>query len=79
MSLFNFIKQHHAVGAAAHGFGQLAALIVPHIARRCADQPCHRVLLHIFAHIKPQQGFFAAKPALGQGTGQLGFAYAGGT
>ena len=34
--LFNLVKQHHAVWAAAHGLGQLAALLVADIARRRA-------------------------------------------
>ena len=77
MCFFNFIKQHHAVRAAAHGLGQLAAFLVADIARRRAQQAGDGVLLHIFRHIKAQQGFFTAKPALGQCAGQLRFAYAG--
>ena len=79
MGFFNFVKQHNAVGAAAHGLGQLPALLVSDIAGRCADQPCHGVPLHIFGHIQAQQGFFAAKPAGCQGARQLGLAHAGGS
>ena len=78
MGFFDLVEQHDAVGAAAHGLGQLAALVVADIAGRRAEQPRHRVLLHIFRHIKPQQGFFAAEPAARQAAGQLGLADAGG-
>ena len=77
MCLFNLIKQHNAVGAAAHSLGQLAALVVAYIARRRADEPCHGVTLHIFGHIKAQQCLLAAEPALGQCAGQLGLTHTG--
>ena len=76
---FNLVKQHHAVGAAADFLGQLAGLLVAHIARRRADHPGDSVLLHIFGHVKAQQGFLTAEPAFGQCAGQLCFAHAGGT
>ena len=39
MGLLDFVKEHHAVRPAAHGFTKLSALIVTHVARRRADQP----------------------------------------
>ena len=79
MRFFNLVKQHHAVGAAAHGLGQLAAFLVADIAGRRAQQAGNSVLLHIFGHVKAQQGFLTAEPAFGQCAGQLRFAHAGGT
>ena len=38
MRLLDFIEQHHAVGLAPHLFGQLAALVKPHISRRRTDE-----------------------------------------
>ena len=72
---FDLVKQHHAVRAAAHRLGKLAAFLVPQIARRCADQACNGVLLHIFAHIKAQKCLFGAKPAACQGAGQMRFSH----
>ena len=31
---FNFVQQHHAVRAAAHGLGQHAAFTIPYVPRR---------------------------------------------
>ena len=31
-------KQHHAVGLAPHGLGELAALVIAHVSWRRADQ-----------------------------------------
>ncbi len=76
VGLFNLIQQHHAVGAAAHRLRQLAALVVPHIAGRRANQPGHGVLLHIFAHIQTNHRVVAAKQSVGQSFGKLGFAHA---
>ena len=78
MCLFNFVQQHHAVRAAAHGLRQLPALAVAHIARRRAQQACHRVLFHIFAHIKAQKRLFTAKAAIRQRPGQRCFSHARG-
>ena len=78
MGFFDLIEEHHTVGPPAHRFGQLAALVVTHIARRCPDEPCHRVTFHILRHVKPQQRLLAAKPAFSQRAGQLGLAHAGG-
>ena len=38
MGLFDLVEQHHAVRLAAHGLGELAALLIAHISRRRADQ-----------------------------------------
>ena len=38
-------------GLAAHGLGELAALVVADVARRRADEPGHGVLLHVLRHV----------------------------
>ena len=76
VSFLDLIKQNHAVRTAADGFGQLAALVMAHISRRRADHPRNGMLFHIFAHIKAEQGFLAAEPALCQRPGKLGLSYA---
>ena len=42
VGLLHLIEQHHAVGFAAHGLGQLAALLIAHVSRRRADQAARR-------------------------------------
>ena len=75
MGLFNLVKQDHRIGAAADSFGQLAAFLVPHVARRRADEAGDRMLLHVFGHIQPNQGLFRIKEKFGQGPGQLRLAH----
>ena len=78
MCLFDLIKQHHTVRAAAHGFGQLSALVMAQITRRRTQQPGSGVLLLILRHIKFEQGFFAAEPADRQRPGKSRFAHSRG-
>ena len=49
MRLLDLVEQHHLIGPPPHRFGERAAFLVADIARRRADQPRHRVLLHVFA------------------------------
>jgi hypothetical protein len=55
MRFFDFVQQNDAVWLAAHRLGQVAALLVAHIARRRADQPRDRMLFHEFGHVDPDQ------------------------
>ena len=41
VGLFDLVEQHDRVGAPADGLGQLAALLVAHVAGRGADEPGH--------------------------------------
>ena len=58
-------------GLAAHGFGQLAALLVAHISGRRTDQTRHGELLHILRHIDAHQVLFIVKQRLCQRLGKL--------
>ena len=78
MGLFHLIEQHHAVGVAAHGLGQLAALVVAHVSRRRSDQALHGELLHVLGHVDAHHGLLGIEQVLGQRLGQLGLAHAGG-
>src|SRR3546814_17127746 len=51
MRLFDLVEQHDLIGAAAHRFGERAALFITYIARRRADEACDAVLLHEFGHV----------------------------
>ena len=61
MCLFHLIKQHYAVGLAAHSLCKLSALIIAHISWRRSNETCHRMLLHIFAHINAHHIGFIIK------------------
>ena len=52
MRLLDLVEQDDLIGTAAHGFGERAALLVADIARRRADQPRDRVLLHVLGHVE---------------------------
>ena len=78
MGLLDLVEQHHGIGLTAHLLGQLAALLVAHIAGRRADQARHRVLLHVLGHIDTHHGVLVAEHGLGQRLAQLGLAHTGG-
>src|SRR5699024_5343312 len=77
MGLLDLIQQDDRVRLPAHGFRQLAALVVAHIAGRCPYQTADAVALHIFTHIDAHHGIFVVEEEVGQRTSQLGFAHAG--
>ena len=55
--------------------GEQPALVEADVARRRADQPRHRVLLHVLAHVEAQE---LHAQRLGELLGELGLADAGG-
>jgi hypothetical protein len=55
VGLFDLVQQQHAVRMLVDAVGQQTALIETDIARRRADQPGHRVALHVFRHVEAQQ------------------------
>ena len=79
MRLFYLVQQDAAVVLAPHSFGQLTALVVPHVTRRRSDQAGHRVPFLELGHVQPNHGIFIAEHELGQGTHQLSFTHTGGT
>ena len=78
VGFFNLVQQQHAVRFATHGFGQMAAFFVAHIAGWRANQAGHAVLFHELAHVNPNQMIFAVKQKACEGFAQLSFANAGG-
>ena len=76
--LLQLVEQHHRIGPAAHGLGELTAFLVTHVARRRADQPRHGVLLHVLAHVDAGQRALVVEQPGGQRLGQLRLAHAGG-
>ncbi len=79
VGFFDLVKQHHAVGAAADRFGQLAAFFKPNITGRRAEEPADGVFLLIFGHINPHHGVFVIEEESRQGAGQFRLADAGRT
>ena len=75
--LLDLVEEHHAVGAPAHGFGELAALLVADVARRRADQARDRVLLHVLAHVDAHHRVLVVEQELGERARGLGLADAG--
>ena len=78
MGLLDLVQQDDGVGAAADLFGELAAFLVAHVARRRTDQAAHGELLHVLAHVYADQGVLGVEEVAGQFLGQLGLAHAGG-
>src|SRR5579883_2622940 len=76
--LLDFVKEDDAVRATAHGFGELAGLIVADIARRGADEPRGLVAFHEFGHVELDAGVLISKERLRQRPRQFGFTNAGG-
>ncbi len=67
----------HGVRAAAHGLGQLAALVVADVAGRRADEAADGVLLHVLRHVDADHRVLRVEHELGQRARQLGLADAG--
>ena len=78
VGFLDLVEQHHGVRAAAHGFGQLTALLVAHVARRGADQAGDRGFLHVFGHVDADHGLLVVEQEVGERLGQFGLAHAGG-
>ena len=76
--LLDLVEEDHAVRPPAHRLGELAALLVADVARRRADHPRHRVLLHVLRHVEPHHRALVVEEELGQGPRGLGLADAGG-
>ena len=71
---FHFVQQHHAIGATAQRFGELAALFHALITRRRADQSGDGVLVVKFGHIQTDEGVFVVEKEGGERFGQFGLA-----
>ena len=77
VGLLDLVQQHDRVGPAAHGLGQLAALLVADVAGRRPDQPGDAVPLAVLAHVDADHGPLVVEQEVGERLGQLGLADAG--
>ena len=78
MRLLHFVQQQHAIGFAAHGFGQVATLLIAHVTWRRTNEARHRMLLHELTHVDTDQMVFGVEQKACQCLAQLGLAHAGG-
>ena len=76
VGLLDLIEQQDRVGVLADLLDQHSPLVVPHVARRSADQTGHRVLLHVLTHIEAQEW---DAQAIRQLLAQFRLAHAGGS
>ena len=77
VGLLDLVEQHDLVGPAPDRFGQHAAFLIADIARRSADQPGDRMLLHELRHVDADHGVRIVEQEFGERLGQLGLADAG--
>ena len=75
--LLDLVEQHDGVRTPPHRLGELAAGLVADVAGRRADQPGHRVLLGVLAHVDADHRPLVVEQELRQRLGQLGLADAG--
>src|SRR5262245_14455777 len=71
VSFLDLVEKHHAIGTASYSFAQLASLLITDVSRWSADQSCHTVLLHVFAHVNTDYGVFVVEEEFGQRARQL--------
>ena len=76
MRLLDFVEQHHRVRPPSHRLRQLPALVEPDISRRRANQPRHRMPLHVLAHIDAHHRLFIIEQELRQRLRRLRFPHA---
>ena len=79
VGLLNLVEEHYGVGLAAHSLGELSALIITDVARRCTDESGHGELLLILAHVDTGHQAFVVEKVVGQGTRQLRLTHTCGT
>jgi hypothetical protein len=78
MRLLDLVENDDGIGATTDSLGELARILVAHVARGRSDQPGRRVPLHKFGHVQLQQCVLTAEHELGQRLGQFRLAHPGG-
>ena len=77
MSLLYLVEQHHGVGLAPYGLGELAALVVSDVSRRSADQTADGVAFLVFAHVDTGHHALVVEQELRKSLREFGHADAG--
>ena len=70
-------RRTHGVRPAAHGLGELPALLVADVAGRRADEPRDRVALLVLGHVEPDHRALVVEHELRERARELGLADAG--
>ena len=74
--LLDLVEEQHAVGPAAHGLGQVPALLAVDVPGRRADEALRHVLLHELAHVEAGHRLLVVEEELGERLGELRLAHA---
>jgi len=75
MGFLNLIKQHHTIWPSSYCLSQLSTLVIANITGRGANQPSHRMLLHILTHINPYHSWLIIKQSSSQSLSRLGLTH----
>ena len=70
--LLDLVEEDHRVRPAAHRLRELPALLVADVAGGSADEPGHRVLLGVLAHVDAHHGPLVVEEELGERLRELG-------
>ena len=73
MRLFYFVEQHDRVRRTSKLLGQLAALIVPYVSGRGANELRDRMLFHVLAHVEANQHTLRRKKIFRECAGDFRF------
>jgi len=68
--LLDLIEEKDRIWPAPDGLGELPTLVEADIAGRCPDEARDGVLLHVFAHVQPDQRLFVVEQEAGKGLGE---------
>ena len=74
VGLLDLVEQQHRVGAPPHRLGELASLVVAHVARRGADHSRYRVFLHVLRHVDADHRPLVVEEEVGERPRDLGLA-----
>ena len=74
--LLDLVEEHHLVGLAAYGLGELSALLVAYVSWRRTEQTCYGELLLVLRHVDTCHHPFVVEEEFGQGLGKFGLAHA---
>ena len=77
MGLLDLVEEDDGVGPPPHLLGQEAALFVPDVAWRGAEEARHRELFHVLGHVHPDERVLVPEEVLREGAGELGLSHSG--
>mmetsp|Transcript_31777 Transcript_31777/g.51627 ORF Transcript_31777/g.51627 Transcript_31777/m.51627 type:complete len:284 (-) Transcript_31777:1603-2454(-) len=78
MRLLHLVKQHHAVGAPAHGLGQLSALFVADVSGGGTGHPAGGKGVHVLTHVQPNHSVLGVEQLLRKSLAELCLPHPGG-